>query len=77
MPWSKAKTDAAEVNHTFEENVSQMEQRVSVVQQGLIRSGVRTVQLGSEEAIELLYRMFNPGEQDKPVHILEQEAGTQ
>jgi hypothetical protein len=54
-----------------------MEQRVSVVQQGLIRSGVRTVQLGSEEAIELLYRMFNPGEQDKPVHILEQEAGTQ
>jgi hypothetical protein len=30
---------------------------------------VRTVQLGTEEAIELLYKMFNPGEEGKPMPI--------
>jgi len=56
-------------NRTFEEHVSQLEQRIAIVQQGLIRSGVRTVQLGTEEAIELLYKMFNPGEQGKPMAL--------
>jgi hypothetical protein len=41
--------------------VTQLEQRIGIVQQGLVRTGVRTVQLGTEEAIELLYKMFNPG----------------
>ena len=54
---------------TFEESVSQLEQRLSIVQQGLIRAGVRTVQLGTEEAIELLYKMFNPGEEGKPMSL--------
>ena len=31
--------------------------------------GVRTVQLGTEGAIELLYKMFNPGEEGKPMSI--------
>jgi len=53
----------------FEENVSQLDQRLAIVQQGLIRTGVRTVQLDTEEVIELLYKIFNPGEQDKPVQI--------
>jgi type IV secretory pathway VirB4 component len=70
MPWSKNKQNAAELNKTFEENVSQLEQRLSIAQQGLVRSGVRTVQLGTEEVVELLYTIFNPGEQDKPIHIL-------
>ena len=56
-------------NRTFEEHVSQLEQRIAIVQQGLIRTGVRTVQLGTEEAIELLYKMFNPGEQGKPMPL--------
>jgi type IV secretory pathway VirB4 component len=51
----------------FEEHVSQLEQRISVVQQGLVRTGIRSVQLGTEEVIELLYRIFNPGEQDNPM----------
>jgi type IV secretory pathway VirB4 component len=68
LPFGK-KQSAAEENHTFEENVSQLEQRVSIVQQGLVRTGVRTVQLGTEEAIELLYKMFNPGEEGKPMAI--------
>jgi len=71
LPWKSARKDTGVEDRSFEENVSQLEQRTAVVQQGLMRSGVRTVQLGSEEAIELLYKMFNPGEQDKPMHILE------
>lgn len=61
---------SAEENKTFEERVTQLEQRVAVVQQGLVRCGVRTVQLGTEEAIELLYKMFNPGEESKPMPLL-------
>jgi hypothetical protein len=60
-----AADDAAQ----FEENRTQLEQRVSVVSQGLIRVGVRVVQLGTEEVIELFYKLFNPGELDKPVKI--------
>lgn len=69
LPWAKKKGSAnAHVTKQseFEENVSQLDQRIAVVQQGLIRTGVRTVQLDTEEVIELLYKIFNPGEQDKP-----------
>lgn len=59
-------------NRTFEEHVSQLEQRIAIVQQGLVRTGVRTVQLGTEEAIELLYKMFNPGEDSKPIPLNQQ-----
>ena len=69
LPFGKAKKDTGLANRTFEENVTQLEQRISVVQQGLVRTGVRTVQLGTEEAIELLYKMFNPGEQGKPMAL--------
>ena len=48
---------------SFEENRTQLEQRSTVVTQGLMRSGVRTVALGTEELIELFYRIFNPDEQ--------------
>ncbi len=46
----------------FEEKRNQLEQRVGVVASGLNRIGVRTVGLGTEEVIELLYKTFNPGE---------------
>lgn len=55
----------------FEEAVSQLDQRIAVVQQGLIRTGVRTVQLDTEEVVELLYKIFNPGEQNEPMQMLE------
>ncbi len=69
LPFGKGKSDPAAENRTFEEQVSQLEQRISIVQQGLVRTGVRTVQLGTEEAIELLYKMFNPGEEGKPMPV--------
>ena len=49
----------------FEEARSQLEQRANVVKQGLIRTGVRAVPLGTEELIELYYKMFNPGDTEK------------
>ncbi|MDB5238237.1 MAG: hypothetical protein JWM46_507 [Candidatus Kaiserbacteria bacterium] len=68
LPFGK-KQSSEEENKSFEEQVSQLEQRIGIVQQGLIRTGVRTVQLGTEEAIELLYKMFNPGEDGKPMPV--------
>ncbi len=69
FPFGGKRRTRAEQDTSFEENLSQLEQRISVVQQWLMRSGVRTVQLGSEETIELLYKLFNPGEQDKPMDL--------
>ena len=53
----------------FEQYRTQLEQRVSVIEQGLIRTGVRVVKLGTEEVIELFYKLFNPGELEKPLQV--------
>lgn len=68
-----SKKAAGQDDKTFEEQVSQLEQRIGIVQQGLVRTGVRTVQLGTEEAIELLYKLFNPGEEGKPMPLNAQQ----
>jgi hypothetical protein len=52
---------------TFDENVTQLEERIGVVEQGLVRSGIRVARLGSDEIIELFYKAFNPGETEKPI----------
>ncbi len=57
-------------NQTFEEHRSQLEQRVAVVEQGLSSAGIKTVSLGTEELVELFYKLFNPGEIDKPANIM-------
>ena len=49
----------------FEEVRLQLQQRVDVVKQGLLRAGIRTVSLDTEELIELFYRMFNPRETER------------
>ncbi len=54
---------------SFEENRIQLEQRVSVVEQGLTRTGLRLARLGTEEIVELLYKIFNPGESEKPIQL--------
>ena len=55
-----------QVNSDFAEAKTQLEQRVSVVEQGMKRIGLQTVPLGTEELIELFFRLFNPGESDAP-----------
>ncbi len=67
--FGKKKTDQAQNKEVFEESRSQLEQRLGVVEQGLSRIGVRAVQLGTEEAIELFYKIFNPGELEKPIKL--------
>jgi hypothetical protein len=56
-------------NTQFEEYRSQLEQRVGVVEQGLVRCGIRVAELGTEEVVELYYKIFNPGESEKPIQI--------
>jgi hypothetical protein len=51
----------------FEEHRTQLDQRLGVVQSGLTRCGLRTVQLGTEEVVELFYRLFNPGDVEQPL----------
>jgi hypothetical protein len=46
----------------FEEKRSQLEERVSVIEQGLNRCGIKSAQLGTEEIVEVFYKIFNPGE---------------
>jgi len=59
----------ASANQSFTEQRSQLEQRVSVVEQGLVRCGIRAAELGTEEVVELFYKLFNPGETEKPIQI--------
>jgi hypothetical protein len=56
---------AANSQNQFGENKLQLQQRADVIQQGLIRCGIRVVLLNSEELIELFYKLFNPGELEK------------
>jgi len=62
LSFIKPKTEGDSSIGDFEEERTQLEQRVSVVEQGLTRVGLRLVQLGTQEVIEVLYKTFNPGE---------------
>ncbi len=53
----------------FAEYRSQLEQRVATVEQGLVRCGIRSAELGTEEVVELLYKIFNPGDTEKPIQL--------
>ncbi len=66
------KTGAAKTaadSAAFEEYRSQLEQRVGVVSQGLARCGLRGIELGTEEVVELFYKIFNPGDTEKPIQL--------
>lgn len=43
----------------------QLEQRIASVMAGLARVGLRAQRLGTEETVELFYKLFNPGDQDR------------
>ncbi len=53
----------------FEEKRSQLEERVSVIQQGLSRCGINSAQLGTEEVVEVFYKVFNPGDVEGKIKI--------
>ena len=58
---SRKKNSATE-EASFEEDRLQLEQRASLVEQGLNRIGVRTVTLQDEALVELYYHIFNPAD---------------
>ena len=62
----KTKQEKTAKKERFDESKIQLEQRATIVEQGLTGAGVRTARLGTEELIELYYKIFNPGEKDKP-----------
>ena len=66
---NSAAQKTAQTNTEFEEYRSQLEQRVGVVEQGLTRCGIRVAELGTEEVVELFYKIFNPGDTEKPIQI--------
>ncbi len=53
----------------FEEKKSQLEQRVGVIQQGLTRCGIKSAELGTEEVVEVFYKVFNPGEVEGKIKL--------
>lgn len=57
----------------FDASRIQLEQRISTVVQGLSRFGIRAQKLGTEEAVELFYKLFNPGEQDRSAPVLQNQ----
>jgi len=62
-------TVAENADAQFQEYRSQLEQRVAVVEQGLVRCGIRAAELNTEAVVELYYKLFNPGETEKPIQI--------
>ncbi|MAQ76974.1 hypothetical protein CL684_00365 [Candidatus Campbellbacteria bacterium] len=66
------KKNFQEESAKFEEQRSQLEQRVAIVKGGLSRFGVRSEQLNTEQAIEVFYNMFNPGESHRNIPQLGQ-----
>lgn len=65
---SKAEEKAASIV-AFEEKRSQLEERIAVIQQGLSRCGIKSAQLGTEEVIEVFYKVFNPGEMEGKIKL--------
>jgi hypothetical protein len=66
----QAKKVEAELD--FEEKRSQLDQRMSVIEQGLARCGIKVVPLGTEEVVEVFYKVFNPGELEGKIQLEEQ-----
>ena len=67
LPSQKQTSEKESAN--FEESRTQIEQRLSVVEQGLMRCGIRVARLGTEAIVELFYKIFNPGESQKPIQF--------
>jgi hypothetical protein len=55
----------------FEEHRIQLEQRVSLVNEGLARVGVRTITLQTDDLVELFYHIYNPADQKGSAPIME------
>lgn len=57
------------ITNEFDQNVAQLNQRTNVIKSGLGRMGLTSAILGTEELIELYFKLFNPGENDAPTNM--------
>lgn len=73
LPFGKSATTMGQEETSFDAARIQLEQRISTVMQGLTRFGLRAQKLGTEEVVELFYKLFNPGEQDRGAPKIVQE----
>lgn len=73
--FSRNKENSTKNQTDFEEKRSQLEERVGVIQQGLSRCGINSVQLGTEEAVEVFYKVFNPGELEGKISLEQNTKG--
>ncbi len=70
IPFLQSRQDVSQgAQSSFDEYRIQLEQRMALVASGLTSTGLRAVQLGTEEVIELLYRSFNIGELESPIRL--------
>jgi hypothetical protein len=69
--FSKRSKEEAQIakEANFEEKRSQLEERVSVVEQGLGRCGINSARLGTEEVVEVFYKVFNPGDAEGKIKV--------
>lgn len=72
LPKKKNEKESIAEEEKINEYRTQLEQRISIVEEGLVRCGIRVVELGTEEVIELFYKLFNPGEAEKPIQLATQ-----
>jgi type IV secretory pathway VirB4 component len=68
------KTGGTTSDSNFEEHRTQLEQRASLVTEGLARIGVRTITLGNDELVELYYHTFNPNDPTGAAPLMETNA---
>ena len=55
----------------FEEQRLQLEQRVSLVSEGLARLGVKSISLQQDELVELFYHIYNPSDPSGSAPVLD------
>lgn len=65
-----AKTPLTE-DARYEEHKIQLEQRVSLVTEGLARIGVKTIPLQQDELVELFYHIYNPSDPTGSAPVLD------
>ncbi|MDE0243672.1 MAG: hypothetical protein OYG31_03115 [Candidatus Kaiserbacteria bacterium] len=66
LPFVKNNTGS---DKSLSENISQLLQRTSFIQNNIRSLGIRTAQLGTDEVTELLYQTFNPGDTQAPPSV--------
>ena len=64
-------TGATSEDARYEEHKIQLEQRVSLVSEGLARLGVKTIPLQQDELVELFYHIYNPSDPSGSAPVLD------